>query len=118
MGLILKNNARSTLSAAISATDTVVRVRVGHGERFPLPVSVDDWFPVTLEDESGNIEILRAVARTGDSITVQRGAESTQARAFLSGAAVELRLTAAAVLNAGSGSDEVITVSISDGTLG
>lgn len=120
MGLLLKNNARSTLSASISATDNTIRVRVGHGDRFPLPRATGDWFPVTLEDESGNIEILQATARNGDVITVQRGAEGTQARAFIAGDAVELRLTAAAVLAAqsGGGTDGIPLVSISDANLG
>lgn len=123
MGLLLKNNARSTLSVAINADDNTIRLRVGHGDRFPLPRVLGDWFPVTLEDQSGNIEILRATARNGDMITVQRGAEGTQARAFVAGDAVELRLTAAAVLSAQSGGggvpvDDTPSVSISDAKLG
>ena len=117
MGLLLKNNARSTLSASITATDTIIRVRVGHGDRFPQPSASGDWFPLTLEDESGNIEILRATARQGDVITVTRGAEGTQARSFVSGDAVELRATAAVFANS-SGGGEIIAVSISDAQLG
>lgn len=121
MGLLLTNNARSTLSAAISATDNTIRVRVGHGERFPLPEKAGDWFPLTLEDQSGNIEILRAIWRAGDVITVQRGAENTQARSYAAGDAVELRATAAVFMGGGSGGggEEVtIAVSISDGKVG
>ena len=122
MGLLLKNNARSTLSAPITATDTTIRVRVGHGDRFPQPSTTGDWFPLTLEDESGNIEILRATARQGDVITVTRGAEGTQARSFVSGDSVELRATAAVFANSsgggGGGDDEIIAVSISDAQLG
>lgn len=121
MGLLLKNNARSTLSAAISSTDNTIRVRVGHGERFPLPEKADDWFPLTLEDQSGNIEILRATARAGDVITVRRGAEGTQARAYAAGDAVELRATAAVFQGGSSGGGDdgtAIAVSISDGKVG
>lgn len=123
MGLLLKNNARSTLSASINADDSTIRLRVGHGDRFPLPRVAGDWFPVTLEDQSGNIEILVATARNGDVITVQRGAEGTQVRAFVAGDAVELRLTAATVLSAQSGGggipvDSTPSVSISDAKLG
>ena len=108
MGLLLKNNARSTLSASITAMDTTirVRVRVGHGDRFPQPSASGDWFPLTLEDESGRIEILRATARQGDVITVTRGAEGTQARSYVAGDAVELRATAAVFANiSGGGGD-------------
>lgn len=120
MGLLLKNNARSTLSAAISATNNTIRVRVGHGDRFPLPEKAGDWFPLTLEDQSGNIEILRATERAGDLITVQRGAEGTQPLAFTAGDAVELRPTAAALkdLQGGGGTPQTVSVSISDGQLG
>ena len=122
MGLLLKNNARSTLSASITATDTTIRVRVGHGDRFPQPSATGDWFPLTLEDQSGSIEILRATARHGDMITVTRGAEGTQARSFFSGDSVELRATAAVFANSSGGGsggdDEIIAVSISDAQLG
>lgn len=122
MAVLLKNNARSSLSAAISATDTTIRVRVGHGDRFPQPSAAGDWFPLTLEDVSGNIEILRATGRQGDIITVQRGAEGTQARSFTSGDVVELRATAAVfAAQASGGGGEPVTpsaVSISDGVVG
>ena len=121
MGVLFTNNARSLLAAAVTATDTTVRVRVGHGDRYPLPKAADAWFPLTLEDESGNIEILRATARSGDSITVQRGAEGTQPRSFAAGDAVELRMTAAAyadLASGGGGSGTTVSVSISDASLG
>lgn len=120
MGLLLKNNARSTLSASITATDTTIRVRVGHGDRFPQPSASGDWFPLTLEDDSGSIEILRATARQGDVITVTRGAEGTQARSYVAGNAVELRATAAVFANSSGsgGDDEIIAISISDAQLG
>ena len=74
-----------------------------HGDRFPQPSATGDWFPLTLEDQSGSIEILRATARQGDMITVTRGAEGTQARSFVSGDAVELRATAAVFANSSGG---------------
>ena len=106
MGLLLKNNARSTLSASITVMDTTIRVCAGHGNRFPQPSASGDWFPLTLEDDSGSIEILRATARQGDVITVTRGAEGTQARSYVAGDAVELRATAAVFANiSGGGGD-------------
>lgn len=120
MGLLLKNNARSTLSASITAMDTQLRVRVGHGDRYPKPSAAGEWFPLTLEDTNGNIEIMRATDRQGDLITVQRGAEGTQPLAFTAGDAVELRATAAAIkdLQNGGGTPQNVSVSISDGQLG
>lgn len=122
MAVLLTNNARSLLAASITSSEGDLRVRVGHGDRFPMPKVAGDWFPLTLEDESGNIEIMRATARNGDTITVERGSEGTIARAFNSGDAVELRATAAvfAAISAGGGGadDGVVSVSISDGSPG
>lgn len=119
MTVLLSNNARSLLAASISSTDTQLRVRVGHGDRYPKPSAVGDWFPLTLEDASGNIEILKATARQGDLITVVRGAEGTQPRAFTAGDAVELRPTAGALSALQGGTTpQSVSVSISDGQLG
>lgn len=116
MSVLLANNAKSILSASISNADTQIRVRTGHGARFPQPAKAGDWFPLTLEDASGNIEIVQATARTGDTITVTRGAEGTMARTFIAGDAVELRMTAGVF--ASKEDVEAVTVSISDGVLG
>jgi hypothetical protein len=97
MSVLFSNNARSLLATSIKATDTSIRVRAGHGSRYPQPSAIGDWFPLTIEDENGNIEILKATGRQGDLITVQRGVEGTQPRAFTTDDVVELRVTAAAL---------------------
>lgn len=119
MGLKLTNNARSILAVSISDSETVIRVKVGHGEKFPVISDTDDWFPLALEDDSGNIEYLRATAREGDSITVQRGAERSQRRGFTAGDLCELRLTAGAMdeLQNGAPSPSVVTATISDAAI-
>lgn len=121
MPLKLENNARSTLAVSISASETVVRVSVGHGVKFPVLQDPTDWFPLALEDENGNIEYLRAVGRQGDSITVQRGAEGSQARPYSAGDRCELRLTAAALAELQNGSPEpgdLPKVSINNAVIG
>lgn len=118
MTVLLKNNARTTLATAISSVDTLIRVRVGHGDMFPIPATEDEWFPMSIEDESGNIEIVRAFARNGDAISVQRAAEGTQARAFIAGVAVELRLTAGALADLnGAAAPAKVLASVSDAKL-
>ena len=114
------NNARSTLANSISDTDTVIRVRVGHGSKFPVIAETGDWFPLALEDDSGNIEYLRATARSGDSITVQRGSEGSQARAYGAGDVCELRLTSEALtaaITSGQLPGTIPRISISDGNI-
>lgn len=97
MAVQITNNARSLLAVSISATDPVVRVRVGHGQRFPALSDPDDWFPLAVEDEQGNIEFMKAIGRSGDRIDVLRGQEGTAPRAFQAGSHVQLRLTQTAM---------------------
>lgn len=120
MAVKTTNNARSTLAVSVTSTETVVRVRVGHGVKFPLLTEEGEWFPLALEDVQGNIEYLRATAREGDSITVQRGAEGSQARPFAAGDLCELRLTSAALedLQGGGQPGVLPSVSISNAVLG
>lgn len=104
MPVRLKNNSRGLLAATITALDTVVRVRVGQGERFPS-LGADEWFPLALEDDQGNVEITKAVMRSGDAITVKRGQDGTEARQFNAGAIVSLRLTRNALSSYINGED-------------
>lgn len=119
MGLKLTNNARSLLSASVTATETVVRVRAGHGTRFPAIVEPDDWFPIALENELGEIEYLRCIGRSGDALTVQRGQEGSQPIAYTAGDAIELRLTALAAQELmGSGTGAILpAASVAPGVL-
>ena len=84
MMMLFTNNASSRLYA-------------GDGAKFPMPVGDgSEWFAVTLEDRrSGQIEICKCIARSGDILNVQRGQEGTIAKAFVLGATVSNRLTAA-----------------------
>ncbi len=91
--LLFSNNATSTLAATVSDTDTLLSVQPGHGARFPTPAA-GEAFHVTLEDDSGNVEICLATQTAGDSITVVRAQEGTLPRTFPAGARVELRATA------------------------
>ncbi|MCE7797856.1 hypothetical protein LWE61_14990 [Sphingobium sufflavum] len=97
MTLKLKNNSRSRLSASISAASTTIMVQLGHGVRFPATPDVGDWFPLALENHSAQIEYLRCTGRIGDALTVVRGQEGSEPRAYSAGDAVELRLTTAAL---------------------
>ncbi|MED5545704.1 MAG: hypothetical protein VYD90_10680 [Pseudomonadota bacterium] len=118
MALKLANNARSLLSASISLTDTLVRVRAGHGARFPAIIDPDDWFPLALENEFGEIEYLRCIGRSGDTFTVQRGQEGSQPRAYTAGDACELRLTALAAQELmGAGGNTLPAASVGLGLL-
>ena len=94
--LEMKNNAGSTLAATITTGATSISVQTGDGTKFPAIVTADNkWFPVTLQDASGNVEICYCTDVTGDTLTVTRAREGTTAFAFVSGAKVSHRATAA-----------------------
>ena len=103
--VLLANNASSTLAANITAVQTTIPVQAGDAAEFPQP-GTDEWFPVTIEDAAGNTETLRCTARTGSTLTVDRGQEGTAANAFAAGTIVELRLTAAVINEIRSGDIE------------
>ena len=94
MAIILANNATAKLAGAITTSSTSLTVQTGHGALFPAPSS-PDWFPVTLIDASGNIEICKCTARSGDILTIIRAQEGTSPKAFSDGARVSLRVTKA-----------------------
>lgn len=94
MAIILANNATAKLAGAITTAATSITVQSGQGALFPAPTS-PDWFPVTLIDASGNIEICKCTARSGDILTVVRAQEGTSAKAFAAGSRVSLRVTKA-----------------------
>jgi len=86
--LKVKNRAYSTLASGVDNDDTEWTVATGEGANFP---SSGD-FHITCEDE-----IVKCTSRTGDVLTVTRGAESTTPASHASGKAVELRVTAGVI---------------------
>ena len=96
------NNAVGTLASAISDVETSITVSGDEGGRFPS-LSPGDYFMATIVDEDGNREIVKVTARVGNTLTVQRGQEGTQARAFTAGSKVSHRLTAGTLNDFASG---------------
>lgn len=95
MGVLITNLATALLASSITDIETVVPLAAGKGALFPSP-TVSDWFPLVVVDGS-DVEIMHCTARSGDTLTVTRGAEGTAAKAFSAGARADLRLTAAAL---------------------
>jgi hypothetical protein len=103
MPIKLANNASGTLATAISASDTGIALTTGNGALFPT-LSAGEYFYATITSTQGTQEIVKATARSGDSLTVVRAQEGTSAAGFATGARFELRVTAASV---GDAVDEV-----------
>lgn len=99
MTVKLSNNVESSLRDSINAVATTITVASGHGARFPT-LGVSEHFYATLTDAAGLLEIVKVTARSGDNLTVVRGSEGTTARNFPAGSLIEMRVTAASVLDA------------------
>ena len=91
--ILFTNNASSLLASGITNSATSLAVTAGQGSLFPSP-GANQIAVVTVEDTSGNIEVMWCTGRTGDTLTVTRAQEGTTAQAFASGSRVELRVTA------------------------
>lgn len=98
MALKLTNNATSLLASGIATDTTDIVITSGDEARFPT-LGVGDWFPVTVVDGAGNLEIMKCTARAGVTLTVTRAQEGTTAKSFSAGARVDVRLTAAALMS-------------------
>lgn len=92
MAVLLSNNGAGVLASSIAAGATSITLQTGEGARFPSPAA-GDWFPITLLKSSGQFEICRCTARSGDTLTITRAQEGTTALAFSAGDRAELRLT-------------------------
>jgi hypothetical protein len=91
--LVWANNASTTIASAITNSQTTITLSAGTGAEFPTP-SAGQIAIATLEDTSGDIEIVYITGMTGDVATVQRAQEGTTALAFASGSRFEQRPTA------------------------
>jgi len=78
------NNAKTTLAAPITATQTTITVAPGTGSLFPSPTT-GQQFKVTLVSaaSSSTYEICNCTARSGDTLTVVRAQEGTTGTPFL-----------------------------------
>lgn len=98
MALKLANNATSTLSANALTTDTTIAIQTADAGLFPT-LAAGDWFPVTVINASGAMEIMKVTARSAGTLTVTRAQEGTTALAWNAGDRVDLRITWAALLD-------------------
>ena len=94
MAVLYTNNANSTLASSITNVATSLSVASGAGALFPNPTS-SDYFYCTLDDNNGNIEVVKVTARSTDTLTITRAQDGTTAKAFNAGVRVELRLVKA-----------------------
>lgn len=99
MTIKLKNNARSTLSVALSVAAGQATLVSGGGSAFPT-LGVGEHFYATIVATDGTLEIVDVTAINGDVLTISRGAEGTTPASFPAGSLVELRVTVATLAEA------------------
>ncbi|MEA8726109.1 hypothetical protein PZS04_13860 [Klebsiella pneumoniae] len=94
--LLANNNAKSVLAAGISASATVITVGTGAGALFPVPVSGQSYFKLTITDAATKTisEIMHVTSVAGDVMTVIRGQEGTAARVWSTNDIVSNMITA------------------------
>lgn len=82
--LLAANNAQTVLAAGISSSATSMTVNTGTGSLFPSPSAGTSFFKLTFVDAAtGQLtEIVHVTARSGDTMTIERGQEGTVARAW------------------------------------
>jgi hypothetical protein len=114
MSVKFSNNAETTLSSGITSSAT--SITVADGSVFPS-ISGSEYFYVTLEDASANIEIVKVTAVSGNTLTVVRAQDGTSARTFSNGDKCELRLTAAGLNDVATQADTDTTYTVGDGGL-
>jgi hypothetical protein len=102
------NFASTTLASGISAGATSIPLAAATGALFPSLSGGQYFYGVLIDAATGSIkEVVKATARSTDTITATRAQDGTSASAFIAGDKFELRLVAAAE-NLNIRSDEVI----------
>jgi hypothetical protein len=96
MSIEFTNNASGTNSVQVEIVHTTITLQTNEGQLFPsVTTASGDFFYATLEDTSGNLEVVMVTDNTADVLTATRAQENTTAKLFPTGSKVEQRTTAA-----------------------
>ena len=94
MSIVIKNNASNFLADGINNSQTTIDLQ--SAASFPS-LSAGEYFYGTIEDVSGQVEIVKVTNVAGNTLTVVRAQEGTSAAPFVEGSRFELRITAGSV---------------------
>lgn len=92
--LFAKNNVAGKLAAPMDVADLVAILAAGQGALFPATADCPFHVTVSLPGNGAIHEILHVTARSGDTLTVTRGAEGTDPKSWPVESPIELRQTA------------------------
>lgn len=115
MTLPFTNGAYSTVAVSPGLAGTALSLSAGDGSLFPNPALVGSYplsvWPSGQVYRSDNGEIVTVTAKSGDSLTISRGAESSTPRTILVGDQIAMAPTAATLNNL-----KASTATVNDGT--
>jgi len=94
MPIVIKNNASNFLADGISAAQTTIDLQ--SAASFPT-LAAGEYFYGTLEDTTGQTEIVKVTNVAGNTLTVVRAQEDTSAASFVEGSRFELRVTVGSI---------------------
>lgn len=98
MSQLFTNNAISLLETNLLSGDSFFNIIPGDGHLFPQPINPQDFFLITVEDETGQYrEIIKIIQRIGDQLIIDpngRGFEETAIRDWPINSIVDHRITA------------------------
>lgn len=109
MSVKFANNGDTTLASGIN--DSTTSISVVDASVFPT-ISGSDYFYMTLEDLSANVEIVKVTGVSSNTLTVVRAQDGSTARAFATGSKAQNRLTAGGLNDAVSESAVVDVVQV------
>lgn len=92
MGILYENNASTTVNAAVNPGDGTITIATGT----VIPaITAPDYAYATIQDSSGDYEIVKITAHTlaSTTVTVDRGQDGTAAGTWAIGDIFEMRLT-------------------------
>ncbi len=95
MTQLYSNDASAQLAVQLEVGDTLLVVDTGFGQLFPQPVAAEDFFTLTLENVSGEMEICTCTSRATDTMVIVRAQQGTSEFVFPIQSRIEVRLTAA-----------------------
>ena len=116
MSVKFSNNGKTTLSSGVSSSAT--SIVVADASVFPS-ITGSEYFYMTLENVSGNVEILKVTSVSSNTLTAVRAQDGTSAISFAAGDKAENRLTAGGLNDVATqaDTDTDTTYSVGDGGL-
>jgi hypothetical protein len=116
MSVKFSNNGKTTLSSGVLSSATTIDV--ADASVFPS-ITGSEYFYMTLENVSGNVEILKVTSVSSNTLTAVRAQDGTSAISFAAGDKAENRLTAGGLNDVATqaDTDTDTTYSVEDGGL-